>query len=85
MGRIVPAVRVYGRRRLVALKKQLPDILMSGSEEPLQSLVLLRIEFPQGECSALARKDPVNKHHLDHIDELDIFIHRALDARLQRC
>ena len=46
MGNIVPAVRVYGWRRLVALKEQLPGILVSGSEEPRQGLVLLRIEFP---------------------------------------
>ena len=46
MGNIVPAVRVYGRRRLVALKEQLPGTFMSGFEEPLQGMVLLRVELP---------------------------------------
>ena len=46
MGNIVPAVRVYGWRRLVALKEQLLGIFVSGSEEPLQGLVLLRVELP---------------------------------------
>ena len=47
MGQIVPAVLVHLRRCLVALEEQLPDIVMCGSEEPFQGLVLLRIEFPQ--------------------------------------
>ena len=46
MGKIVPTVRVYIRRLLIAFKEQLPDIFVSGSEEPLQGLVLLRIKFP---------------------------------------
>ena len=33
--------------------------------------------------TALAWKDPANKHHLDHIDELDVLAYHALDARLQ--
>ena len=45
MGKIVPTIRVYGRRLLAALEEQLPGIFVSGSEEPRQSLVLLRIEF----------------------------------------
>ena len=45
MGNIVPAVRVYGGRRLIALKEQLPGIFVSGSEEPFQSYVLLWVEL----------------------------------------
>ena len=46
MGVIVPAVRINNRRLLVALEEQLPGIFVSSSEQPLQGLVLLRIEFP---------------------------------------
>ena len=33
--------------------------------------MLGRIVFPQVASPALARKDPTNKHGLDHVDELD--------------
>ena len=60
MGQIMPAVLGGLRRHLVALEEQLPDIFLRGSEEPLQGLVLLRIEFPQRASLALAWKDPAN-------------------------
>ena len=84
VGKIVPTVRVYGRRLLVALEKQLPGIFVSGSEEPHQGLVLLRIELPQRAASVLARKDPADQHHLDDVKELDVPGHYTLNARLQR-
>ena len=46
MGKIVPTVRVYGQRLLVALEEQLPRVFVSGAEEPFQGLMLLWIEFP---------------------------------------
>ena len=46
MGEVVPAVRVYGWQRLVALEEQLPDIFVCGSKEPLQGPVLFLVEFP---------------------------------------
>ena len=46
VGKIVPTIRVYGRRLLVALEEQLPGTFVSSSEEPFEGLVLRRIEFP---------------------------------------
>ena len=43
---VVPAVRICGRRCLVALEEQLLGVFVSGLEEPLQGMVLLRIELP---------------------------------------
>ena len=43
---VMPALRIYGRRYLVALEEQLLGIFVSSFEEPSQGLVLLRIEFP---------------------------------------
>ena len=83
MGVIVPTVRIYDRRLFVALEEQLPGIFVSSSEEPSQGLVLRQKEFPEREASALVGENPANQHHLDHIDELDVFIHHALNARLQ--
>ena len=78
----MPAVRVYGRRLLIALKEQLPGIFVSSSEEPLQGLVSPRIKLPKGALSALAREDPANQQHLDYIDKFDVLVHHALNARL---
>ena len=80
----MPTIRVYGRRLLIAFEEQLPGVFVSGAEELHQGLVLLRIELPQSGSSALVREDLANQHNLDHIDELDVFVHHALDARLQR-
>ena len=46
VGNVVPTVRIYGWRRLIAFEEQLLGVFVSGSEEPFQSLVLLRTEFP---------------------------------------
>ena len=80
----MPAVLGRRGRRLLAGEEHLPDVLMRSSEELLQSLVLGRIELPQIASPALARKDPAKKHHLDHIDKLDVLVYHAPDARLKR-
>ena len=85
MGQVVPTVLGRLRPRLVGLKEHLLDVFVRSSEELLQGLVLVRIELPQMASPALAWKDPANKHHLDHIDELDVLVYHALDARLKRC
>ena len=85
MGQVVPTVLGRLRPRLIGLKKHLPDAFVCSTEELLQGLVLGRIELPQMASPALARKDLAKKHHLDHIDELDVLVHHALDACLQRC
>ena len=84
MGQVVPTVLGHLRPCLIGLEKHLPDAFVRSTEELLQGLVLGRIELPQIASPALARKDPAKKHHLDHIDKLDILVHHTLDARLQR-
>ena len=85
MGQVVPTVLGRLRPRLIGLKKHIPDAFVRSAEELLQGLVLGRIELSQIASPALARKDPANEHHLDHVDKLDVLVHHALDARLQRC
>ena len=84
MSQVMAAVLGRLRPRLVGLEKHLPDTFVRGAEELLQGLVLGRIELPQMASPALAGKDPAKKHHLDHIDKLDVLVHHALDAHLQR-
>ena len=84
MSQVMATVLGRLRPRLVGLEKHLPYTFMRDAEELLQGLLLGRIELPQVASPVLARKDPANKHHLDHIDELDVLVHHALDARLQR-
>ena len=84
MGQVVPTVFSLLRPRLIGLEEHLPNAFVRNAEELLQGLVLGRIELPQIAGPALARKDPAKKHHLDHIDKLDVLVHHALDARLQR-
>ena len=85
MGQVVPTVLDRIRPRLVGLEKDLPDVFVRSAEEPHQGLVFGWIILPQMASPTLARKDPANKHHLDHIDNLDIFVYHAPDARLKRC
>ena len=82
MGQVVPTILGRLRPRLIGFEKHLPDVFMCSAEELLQGLVLGRIELPQMESPALARKDPAKKHHLDHVDELDVVVHHAPNARL---
>ena len=84
MGRVVSAVLERLRPRLIGLEKHLPDISVRGAEELSQGLVLGWIKLPQMASPTLSGKDPAKKHHLDHIDELDVLFHHALDACLQR-
>ena len=46
--------------------------------------MLLWIKLPHRATSALAREDPVNQHHLNYIDKLDVLGYHTLNARLQR-
>ena len=83
--------RLYPRSSVVfghvslALKSTFQMSFVRGAEELLQGLVLGRIELPQIASPALARKDPAKKHHLDHIDKLDVLVDHTLDVHLQRC
>ena len=82
MGQVVPTVSGRLRPRLIGLKKHLPDAFVCSAEELLQGLVLGRIKLPQMASPALARNDPSKKHHLDHIDKLDVLVHHALNTHL---
>ena len=85
MGQVVPTVLGRSRPRLAGLEKHLPDAFVRRAKELLQGLVLGRIGLPQKASPAFAWKDPANKHHLDHIDKLDILVYHAHDAHLKRC
>ena len=39
--------------------------------------------FFQVECSSLTREDPADEHDLDYVDELDLLVHKVLDAGLE--
>ena len=85
MGQVVPAVLGRSRPHLVGLEEHPPVVFVRGAEELQQGLLLGRVVLPQMASPALARKDPANKHHLDHIDKLDILVYHAPDACLKRC
>ena len=74
-----------GGRDRGALEQHPLGIFMSRVEEPIQSSVLRRIELPQVELPLLAREYPADEHNLDYVGELELLVHHALDARLQRC
>ena len=84
MGQVVPEVLSHHRPRIIGLEEHLPNAFVRNAEELLQGLVLGRIELPQIAGPALAWKDPAKKHHLDHIDKLDVLVDHALDAHLRR-
>ena len=52
-------------------------------EEPVQSLVLGRVELPQVESLLLAREDPADEHDLDYVDEFDLLVHHVLNTCLE--
>ena len=45
--------------------------------------MLGRVILPQIASPALARKNPVDEHNLDHVDEIDFLDYHTLDARLE--
>ena len=47
---------------------------MSRVEEPVQSSVLHRVEFPQVELPLLAREYPADEHNLDYVDKLELLV-----------
>ena len=66
---------------LGALEQHPPDVFVRSVEEPAQSLVLRRIELPHTEAPSLARENPADEHDLDYVDEINVLVHHALDAR----
>ena len=60
---------------LGALEQHLPDLFIRSVEEPIQSLVLRRIELPHIEAPSLARENPADEHDLDYVDKLELLVH----------
>ena len=48
-----------------------------------QSLVLGRVELPQGEGPSLTRENPAEEHDLDYVDKLNLLVHQVPDAGLK--
>ena len=68
---------------LAALEQHLPDIFVRSVKEPIQSLVLRRIELPHIEAPSLARENLANEHDVDYVDKLELLVHQLLDAGLE--
>ena len=77
------AIFSSGCGSLNALEQHLPGIFVCSVEEPAQGLVLCRIKLPQAGGPLLAREDPADEHDLDYVDELDLLVHKVLDAGLE--
>ena len=77
------AILGNGRVGLGALEKHLPSIFVRCVEEPGQSLVLGRVEFPQIKSSSLTREDPVEEHDLDYCDKFHLPVDQVFDAGLE--
>src|SRR3954469_6408886 len=81
--RAVSAIFGGGCGALGAFGQHLPDVFIRRVEEPIEGLVLRRVEFPQSELPFLAREDPANEHDLDDVDMPDGLVHQGPDASLQ--
>ena len=68
---------------LGALEKNLPGIFVHCVEEPGQSLVLGRVEFPQIKSPSLTQEDPVEEHDLDYGDKFNLPVGQVFDAGLE--
>ena len=77
------AILGSGRVNLGALEKHLPGIFVHCVEEPGQSLVLGRVEFPQVKIPSLTREDPTEEHDLDYVDMFNLLVHQVLDEGLE--
>ena len=72
-----------GRVNLGALEKHLLGIFVRCVEEPGQSLVLGRVEFPQIKSPSLTQEDPAEEHDLDYSDEFNLPVYQIFDAGLK--
>ena len=68
---------------LGALEKHLPGIFVHRVEEPAQSSVPCRVEFPRVESPLLTREDPADEHNLDYVDKFELLVCQGLDACLE--
>ena len=65
---------IFGRGcgSLDTLEQHLPDLFIRSVEEPIQSLLLHRIELPHIEAPLLARENLADEHDLDYVDKLEL-------------
>ena len=68
---------------LGAFEQHPPGVFISRVEDPIQSLVLRRIELPQVELPLLAREYPTDEHKLDYVDKLELLVHHVLNTCLE--
>ena len=45
--------------------------------------MLCRIELPQIEVPLLAVENPADEHDLDHVDKLELLVHRGLETGVE--
>ena len=79
----MPTILVRGWRHLVGLKEHLPDFFVRHAEELSQRLVFGWVKLPQIANPSLTRKNPMEEHNLDHVDELDFLAYHILNACLK--
>ena len=69
------AILGSGCGSLGALEQHPPGLFLRSVEEPVQGLVLRRIELHQIESPLLARENPADEHDLDYVDKLELLVH----------
>ena len=52
-------------------------------EDPVQSLVLGRVELPQVERLLFTPEDSADEHDLDYVDEFELLVHHVLNTFLE--
>ena len=75
MLRAESAIFDSGCGSLGALEQHLLDLFVRSVKEPIQSLVLRRIELPHIEAPSLARENLADEHDLDYVDKLELLVH----------
>ena len=70
--------------RLLLLKNQLPDLFVRHAIESLQGPWPLWIKLPHFERPSLAGKSSADKHHLDHINKLDVPVDHIPNTRQEQ-
>ena len=77
------AILGSGCGSLGSLEQHLPNLFVRSVEEPIQSLVLRRVELPHIEALSLARENLADEHDLDYVDKLELLVHQLLDTGLE--
>ena len=64
------------------LEKQLPHPFVRNAEEVLEGSWSFWIKLPHAVKPALAWQDSANKHHLNHVDKVDVSLKEGSYAAL---